>query len=93
VVYKAFLALTLLAALAFLPSLIRRWQRPRRLQPHSLGTQLSHQAAPVVLDVRSPEEFIGELGHIRDAILMPLPELANRLGELAAYRQRSLVMV
>jgi uncharacterized membrane protein YdjX (TVP38/TMEM64 family) len=30
-VRKAFLALTLLAALALLPTLIRRWQRPRRL--------------------------------------------------------------
>jgi hypothetical protein len=92
VVHKAFLALTLLAALVLLPSLIRRWQRPRRLQPRSLHTQLSREA-PVVLDVRSPEEFVGELGHIREAILMPLPELASRVGELAAYRCRSMVTV
>lgn len=32
-VRKAFLALSLLAALALLPSLMRRWQRPGRLRP------------------------------------------------------------
>ena len=91
-VYKAFLALTLLAALVLLPSLIRRWQRPRRLQPHALHTQLSREA-PVELDVRSPKEFVGELGHIREAILMPLPELASRVVELTAYHCRSMVTV
>jgi rhodanese-related sulfurtransferase len=51
------------------------------------------QAAPVILDVRSPEEFTGELGHIDRAVLIPLPELASRLGELAAYGQRPIVAV
>jgi uncharacterized membrane protein YdjX (TVP38/TMEM64 family) len=33
-VRKGFLALSLLAAVALLPSLIRRWRRPRMIQPH-----------------------------------------------------------
>src|SRR5262249_58757630 len=39
-----------------------------------------------ILDVREPEEFTGPLGHIRDAMLIPLGELAERSGELATDR-------
>ncbi len=38
--------------------------------------------AAVVLDVREPAEYIGPLGHIRDATLIPLGQLAARAGEL-----------
>ena len=35
-----------------------------------------------VIDVREPDEFDGPLGHIRDARLMPLNGLADRVGEI-----------
>jgi sulfur dioxygenase len=35
-----------------------------------------------IIDVREPEEFMGSLGHIADAVLIPLGELAKRVGEL-----------
>lgn len=35
-----------------------------------------------VVDVRSYDEFHGPLGRIRNAILVPLPDLANRVSEL-----------
>lgn len=35
-----------------------------------------------VLDVRGPDEFNAELGHIADAQLVPLPELEARLDEI-----------
>src|SRR5436305_6278319 len=44
-----------------------------------------------ILDVREPDEFIGPLGHIRDAILIPLGELSDRAGELS--KDRPLVAV
>lgn len=89
---KAFLAVTLLAAVSLLPSLIRRWRRPGFLKPRQLLAQLS-RAAPLVLDVRSPEEFTGELGHITGAVLVPLPELDSKFGELAPHRTRTIVLV
>ena len=50
------------------------------------------QAAPLlVLDVRSPEEFVGELGHIDGALLLLLPELKGRLSELGPHRGRPMV--
>jgi uncharacterized membrane protein YdjX (TVP38/TMEM64 family) len=92
-VRKGFLALTLLAAVTLLPVLIRRWHRPGRLTRRRLHTLLSQDAPPLVLDVRSPEEFVGELGHIDGAMLLPLPELDHKLAELTPHRQRTIVIV
>jgi rhodanese-related sulfurtransferase len=39
-----------------------------------------------VLDVRESEEFEGPLGHIENAILVPLGELTKRLEELGKAR-------
>ena len=50
------------------------------IQPAWLEDNL---AAVQVLDVREPEEFTGPLGHIRGAKLIPLGQLAERIGELS----------
>jgi uncharacterized membrane protein YdjX (TVP38/TMEM64 family) len=92
-VRKGLLALALLAAVALLPSLIRRWRRPGKLQPHHLQEQLSQAEPPLVLDVRNPDEFVGERGHIKEAVLVPLPELDRRLDELEPHRTRTIVTV
>jgi glyoxylase-like metal-dependent hydrolase (beta-lactamase superfamily II)/rhodanese-related sulfurtransferase len=42
----------------------------------------SHRGKVQLIDVRSPAEFDGELGHIEGARLMPLEELRQRAGEL-----------
>jgi sulfur dioxygenase len=44
-----------------------------------------------IVDVREPSEFDGSLGHIRGATLIPLGELAQRVGEL--NRERPIVTV
>jgi glyoxylase-like metal-dependent hydrolase (beta-lactamase superfamily II)/rhodanese-related sulfurtransferase len=48
---------------------------PHGLEEHAEGVQ--------ILDVREPNEFDGPLGHIHNAILIPLGELAERADELA----------
>jgi sulfur dioxygenase len=58
------------------------------IDPHGLE---EHAPAVQILDVREPEEFIGPLGHIRGAVLIPLGELAERARELA--RDRPIVAV
>jgi hypothetical protein len=87
------LALSLLVAVALLPALIRHWRRPGKLTPDQVHTLQSQNAPPLVVDVRSPEEFTGALGHIDGAVLLPLPELEGRLSELAPHRGRSIVTV
>lgn len=92
-VRKGLLALALLAVVTLLPSLIRRWRRSEKTAPPTLQTLLSRQDPPLVLDVRNPDEFIGERGHIKGAVLVPLPELDTRLGELAPHLTRTIVTV
>lgn len=50
-----------------------------------------HLHAVQIVDVREPAEFAGPLGHIPDATLIPLGELAARAGEIA--RERPVVTV
>jgi hypothetical protein len=92
-VRKGLLALALLAAVALLPSLIRRWRQPGKMSPPQLQTLLLQSEPPLVLDVRNPDEFVGERGHITGAVLCPLPALDTKLDELKAHRTRLIVVV
>jgi uncharacterized membrane protein YdjX (TVP38/TMEM64 family) len=92
-VQKSLLAIGILAALAVLPSIVRRWRRPSTITPRELRDRLSGDDPPVVIDVRSAEEWAGELGHVEGALLVPLPELGARIGELALHKRRLVVPV
>jgi glyoxylase-like metal-dependent hydrolase (beta-lactamase superfamily II)/rhodanese-related sulfurtransferase len=50
-------------------------------------------AAPLLLDVRQPEEYAGELGHVPGALLVPLPELRARLHEIGTDRARTVIAI
>ena len=65
----------------------------RTLSPEELSAELSPGPPPLVLDVRNADEFVGDLGHIDGAVLIPLAELGKRLDELDAYRKRRIVTV
>jgi hypothetical protein len=90
---KGLLAVGLLAALAILPSLVRRWRTPAVISPGELCERLSQRDPPLVLDVRNADEYAGELGHIEGSLLIPVADLEARLGELASHRGRLLVPV
>ncbi len=45
----------------------------------------------VVLDVRTPDEFASETGHLKDAKLIPVQELEGRITELSSYKDRTIV--
>jgi rhodanese-related sulfurtransferase len=67
---------------------LSRLFRPRALQPTwldaaELRRRLAAGEAPLLVDVRNPDEFTGPLGHLPGAVNVPLPELAARAGELA----------
>jgi sulfur dioxygenase len=51
----------------------------------------SDATANLVLDVRNPDEYIGELGHISGSLLIPVAQLPHRLAELQNYRQRQVI--
>jgi uncharacterized membrane protein YdjX (TVP38/TMEM64 family)/rhodanese-related sulfurtransferase len=89
-------ALALLAAALFLPRLARRLRRAPSSPMTDIATlqqRLAGGEDVTIVDVRSPEEYAGALGHIRDSLNLPLPELPGRLSELEPLRQRALVLV
>lgn len=45
-----------------------------------------HRDEVLLVDVRAPDEFNGELGHLEGARLLPLDELRARMGELSAEK-------
>jgi rhodanese-related sulfurtransferase len=59
----------------------------------TLAAELASSSPPLVIDVREPEEFVGELGHIAGALLVPLDLLELRLPKLAGYVDRRTVLV
>jgi rhodanese-related sulfurtransferase len=47
----------------------------------------------LILDVRTPREFSGELGHLPGAKLLPVQELHRRIDELQEYRDSEIVVI
>lgn len=91
----ALLGLGLLAAIAFLPKLLRGM---RGGPAHSWIeidelSRLQASGGATVIDVRALDEFMGPLGHIAEAINLPLNELDAHLAELEKLKDERIVMV
>jgi len=87
--HGSILALAVLAGLVALAACSKRAHESTPLQPDQLAALLAGEDAPLLLDVRTPEEFAQ--GHVPGAKLIPLQELEARVGELDAYEQRGVV--
>ena len=46
-----------------------------------------------ILDVRNPEELVGELGHIKDVINIPVHDLEERVAELNKYKDNKIAVI
>jgi len=90
---KALLALGLLAAVAFLPRLVRRLKGQRFTDPAALRRRLQSGEEVTLIDVRTPEEFQGPLGHIAGARNIPIAELSTKIRELTEIKQKPIVTV
>lgn len=90
------LAVAVLAAMAFLPRLIRRLRGDRNVdwvEVDELANRLERADSLAIVDVRGPDEFRGPLGHILAASNVPVGELPGRLGELSGLRDSPVVVV
>jgi len=63
------------------------------MNPNDVRRLLERNPDVLLLDVRQPEEWTPPLGHIEGAKLIPLPELNARIGEVAEWRERPIVLV
>ncbi|MFP4607588.1 MAG: VTT domain-containing protein [Thiohalospira sp.] len=91
-IQKGLLGLALLAVAAFLPRLVARLRRRPMLEVDEVQHRLARGDDLLVVDVRSPEEFTGELGHIPGAVNIPVDELPRRLDELADATERPIAL-
>lgn len=88
------IALALLAAVAFLPRLIRRLRGdggPRWIEAEELASRLENGVT--VIDVRGPDELRGPFGHIRGSLNLPVGELPDRLTEIKALKDKPIILV
>jgi uncharacterized membrane protein YdjX (TVP38/TMEM64 family)/rhodanese-related sulfurtransferase len=88
--------LALLAAVAFVPRLLRRVRGEatvRWIEAAELVARLDGRKAIAVIDVRGPDELVGPLGHIAGARNIPLDELPRRLGDLGSLSETPVVFV
>jgi glyoxylase-like metal-dependent hydrolase (beta-lactamase superfamily II)/rhodanese-related sulfurtransferase len=67
--------------------------RVRQLTPQEVKLRLDGLTPPLLIDVREPEEFTGELGHIPGSILIPLKELPTRANEIEAYKDKDVIVI
>jgi uncharacterized membrane protein YdjX (TVP38/TMEM64 family)/rhodanese-related sulfurtransferase len=88
------LGLGVLAIIAFLPRLFRRFRarEPVWIESDGLRRRLAAGNPLVILDVRQPDEFTSPPGHLPGAVNVPLAELAGRTSDLAS-RDQPIVVV
>jgi sulfur dioxygenase len=67
--------------------------RVRQLSAPEVHALCGASDAPLLIDVREPSEYRGELGHVAGSVLIPLRELAARVAELEPHRGRRVVAV
>jgi uncharacterized membrane protein YdjX (TVP38/TMEM64 family)/rhodanese-related sulfurtransferase len=92
-IQKGLLAIALLAAVAFFPSLIGRLRRGLMIGVVQLKEKLDQKQDVLVLDVRKTEDYVGEQGHIANSKNIPVEDLDRRLDELADYVERPIAIV
>jgi phage shock protein E len=55
-------------------------------------TLIESKGDVVVLDVRTPAEWSGASGHLKDALLIPVQELERRISELNQYKNNTILV-
>ena len=54
------------------------------------AAELIKNEQPLILDVRTPGEY--SRGHLQNAVLIPVQQLQGRLADLAAYKDREILV-
>ncbi|MDH5368722.1 MAG: VTT domain-containing protein [Gammaproteobacteria bacterium] len=92
-IQKIMLALALLAVVGFLPGLIGRLRRGPMLDVENVKQKLDSGEDVLLLDVRSAEDYVGEQGHVKGSLLIPLEELSSRLSEIENFQEKTVMTI
>lgn len=92
-IQKIMLAFALLAIVGFLPSLIGRLRRGPMMDVENVKQKLDTGEDVLLLDVRSAEDYVGEQGHVKGSLLIPLEELNTRLSEIENFLEKTVMTI
>lgn len=92
-IQKIMLALALLAIVSFLPSLISRLRRGPMVDVNTLKQKLDAEEDILLLDVRTAEDYVGEQGHVKGSVLIPVEELERRFAEIEAFQEKPVMTI
>jgi len=92
-IQKALLALALLAVVAFLPRWIGKMRRGPVMDVDMLKQRIDENNAPLIVDVRSLDEYLGEQGQIAGVTHIPLEQLESRINDLTDYTESTIAIV
>jgi len=92
-IQKIMLALALLAIVGFLPSLIGRLRRGPMMDVETLKAKLDTGEDILLLDVRTSDDYVGEQGHVKGSVLIPLEELEKRLSEIENFQEKNVMTI
>jgi rhodanese-related sulfurtransferase len=70
---------------------LRIQESERTMTPGEVESLMGSDSTAVLLDVRTPQEWGSETGHLKGAFLIPLQDLEQRIGELDLYRHRTII--
>lgn len=87
-----FLIVLVVAAALFLYGWQSKPSDIKNISPQELKTKIDNKEDLVLLDVRTPQEFNGPLGHIEGAILIPVQVLADSVKSLEKYKDKTVVV-
>ena len=63
------------------------------VDPEALVARFHEEPRPVIVDVREPDEFAGELGRLPDARNIPLSGFLKEITQLVPLKDREMVLV
>jgi len=92
-IQKIMLAFALLAIVGFLPSLIGRLRRGPMMDVETLKAKLDTGEDILLLDVRTSDDYVGEQGHVKGSVLIPLEELEKRLSEIENFQEKTVMTI
>ena len=68
-------------------------KKVREIDVKALQQMLTSETRPLLVDVREPAEYTGELGHLPGSVLIPLRELMSRMNEIDEHKTGPVVTV
>ncbi len=93
VIQKVMIGIALLAIVGFLPGIIGKLRAKPMMSVETLKQKIENNDDILILDVRTAEDFIGEQGHISNAVNIAIEDLPEQLNKLDDHIDKTIAIV